>query len=54
MDHFSFIDHFIVYSAVYELFIDTCSVNHDGENLSDHDPIVLFLNINWNCIARAP
>jgi len=54
MDHFSFIDHFIVSSAVYEMFIDTCSVKHDGENLSDHDPIVLSLNINWNFIARAP
>jgi len=37
MDHFSFIDHFIVSCAVYELFIDACSVKHDGENLSDHE-----------------
>jgi len=54
MDHFSFIDHFIVSAAVYESFIDTCYVKHDGDNLSDHDPIVMSLNIDWNFIARAP
>jgi hypothetical protein len=54
MDHFSFIYHFIVSAAVNESFLDTCFVKHDGENLSDHDPIVMSLNIDWNFIARAP
>ena len=26
-------------------------MRHDGDNLSDHDPIILYLTINWNSIA---
>jgi len=51
-DHFSF--HLIVSAAVYESFIDTRSVKHDGDNLSDHDPIVMSMNIYWNFIVRPP
>ena len=43
MDRFSFIDHFIVPAAVYETCFGVCSVRHDGDNLSDHDPILLSL-----------
>jgi len=31
-----------------------CSVRHDGENLSDHDPITLSLNIHWSSFASVP
>ena len=54
MTRFSFIDHFIVSTAVYESFFDGCCVRHDGDNLSDHDPIMLNLNIDWNLIATVP
>jgi uncharacterized protein len=39
IDWFSFIDHLIVFAAVYETCFDACSVSHDGDNLSDHDPM---------------
>jgi hypothetical protein len=52
MSRFSFIDHFIVSENVYASFIDSCSVRHDGENLSDHDPITLSLTIDWSTIDR--
>ena len=48
MNRFSFIDHFIVSADVYETCFDACSVRHDGENLSDHDPICLSLNLDWS------
>ena len=51
MTRFSFIDHFTVSTAVYETSIEDCIVRHDGDNLSDHDPILLSLNINWSSIA---
>lgn len=51
MTRFSFIDHFIVSTAVYDTCISECTVRHDGDNLSDHDPIMLSLNIDWNSIA---
>lgn len=51
MSRFSFIDHFIVSAAMYDTSIVDCLVRHDGDNLSDHDPIALSLNINWSSIA---
>jgi len=51
MNRFSFIDHFIVSTAMYDTSIASCIVRHDGDNLSDHDPIMLTLNIDWNSIA---
>jgi hypothetical protein len=53
MDQFSFIDHFIVFSAVYETCFDACSVMHDGDNLSDHDPIFLSLNFDWSLFSSS-
>ena len=50
MCRFSFLDHFIVSENVHDSFIDSCSVRHDGENLSDHDPITLSLTIDWSTI----
>ena len=53
MDRFSFIDHFIVSAAVYEMCFDACFVRHDGENLSDHDPIFLSLNFDWSLFSSS-
>jgi len=36
---------------MYDTSIAGCTVRHDGDNLSDHDPIMLTLNIDWNSIA---
>ena len=51
MKNFSFIDHFIVSTATYDTSIVGCIVRHDGDNLSDHDPIMLTLDIDWSSIA---
>jgi hypothetical protein len=45
MTRFSFIDHFILPTALYETSIENCIVRHDGDNLSDHDPIMLSLKL---------
>jgi hypothetical protein len=50
MSRFSFLGHFIVSENVYASFIDSCSVRHDGENLSDHDTITLSLTNDWSTI----
>ena len=54
MSSFSFLDHFIVSENVYASFIDSCSVRHHGDNLSDHDPITLSLTIDWSTIDLFP
>jgi len=51
MNKFSFIDQFLVSAAMYETFIAGCTVRHGGDNLSDHNHIVLTLNIDWSSIA---
>jgi len=48
MNRFSFIDHFIVSTAMYATSIAGCTVGYDGDNLSNHDPII---NIEQNSIA---
>ena len=50
-DRFSFIDHSIVSAAAYVLCFDTCLVRWDDDNFSDHDPIVLSLDIDWCFIS---
>jgi len=36
---------------MYDTSIAGWTVRHDGDNLSDHDPSMLTLNIDWNSIA---
>jgi len=43
--------HTVASTAMYDTSIAGCTVRHDGDNLSDHDPIMLTLNIDWNSIA---
>lgn len=50
LNRFSFIDHFAVSAAVFESSIDSCTVRHDGDNLSDHDPITLSFTIDWTSV----
>ena len=51
MTRFSFIDHLIVFTAVYEKSIEDCIARDDGDNPSDHDPVMLLLNITCSSIA---
>ena len=50
ISRYSIIDQFIVSANVYVSFISTCSVKHDGDNLSDHDPIMLSLDTDWGSV----
>ena len=36
---------------MYDTSIVECLVRHEGDNLSDHDPIALSLHINWSVFA---
>jgi hypothetical protein len=47
---FSFLDHFLVSENIYASLNGSCPVRHDGENLSDHDPIMLSLTNDWSTI----
>ena len=46
MSRFSILDHFILYSALYNKCMADVSVLHDINNLSDHEPLLLQLNID--------
>jgi len=53
VSRFSFIDHFILPRVLFETSIVSCVVTHDGDNLSDHDPITITLDIDLNCVASS-
>jgi exonuclease III len=46
MNHFRTLDHFIVCGPLFDVAVDGTSVLHRGDNLSDHDPVFLRLNLN--------
>ena len=46
MNHFHTLDHFIVSGTLFDVAVDGTSVLHRGDNLSDHDPVFLQLNLN--------
>jgi hypothetical protein len=46
MSRFSILDHFILSSALYNECIADVSVLHDIDNLSDHEPLLLQLDID--------
>jgi len=51
MKRFNILDHFIVSDTLFNTCLAGVSVFHDVDNLSDHDPIVLRLNIDVKSIA---
>jgi len=51
MNRFSVLDHFMLSGTMYGDCISSASVKHDVDNLSDHDPIFLHLNIDIKLIA---
>jgi len=46
MMRFSVLDHFMLSGLLYDDCISSASVKHDVDNLSDHDPNFLHLNID--------
>jgi len=53
MQRFSILDHFIVSGTLFDKCVAGVSVLHDVDNLSDHDAIVLRLNIDVHSVALA-
>jgi hypothetical protein len=53
MQRFSILDHFILSGTLFDMCVAGVSVHHDVDNLSDHDPIVLQLNIDVQFVALA-
>ena len=49
MQRFSTLDHFLLSGALFEACME-CTVHHDGDNLSDHDPIFLKLNMSLSVL----
>ena len=45
MLRFSILDHFILSGALFDDCVLSVAVKHDPDNLSDHDPIMLHLNL---------
>lgn len=46
MQRFSTLDHFILSSTLFDSCLIQCCVQHDGDNISDHDPLFLHLNVS--------
>ena len=46
MSRFSILDHFILSGTLFVESVSSISVSHDVDNLSDHDPLYLHLNIS--------
>ena len=49
MQRFSTIDHFIVSHSIYTECILKLEVLHDGDNFSDHDPLMVKMEWDWKC-----
>jgi exonuclease III len=46
MSRFSILDHFILSGTLFDESVSSINVSHDVDNLSDHDPLYLHLNIS--------
>ena len=53
MSRFNVLDHFLLYCTLYDKSIKSIAVSHDGDNLSDHEPILLKLLRDVQCIGFA-
>ena len=53
MSRFNVLDHFLLSDMLFDKSIDSISVSHDVDNLSDHEPILLKLLLNVQCIGFA-
>jgi len=48
MKRFNSLDHFIMSSVLFDSAVDDVRVQHDVENLSDHDPIIIRFSLSSN------
>jgi hypothetical protein len=48
---FSVLDHFLLSETLFNESVDSFSVLHDIDNLSDHEPISLRLSLNIHCLG---
>ena len=53
MKRFNSLDHFIMSSALFDSAVDDICVQHDIENLSDHDPIFIRLSLSSNVFSTS-
>jgi len=53
MQRFSTLDHFIISDAMFTNFVQSCVALHDGDNLSDHDPLMVKTEWDWKKCAPA-
>jgi hypothetical protein len=51
MNRFSILDHFVLSGTLFDECVSSASVFHDVDNLSDHDPICLCLNIDLKFLS---
>ena len=51
MDRFSVLDHFVLSGVLFDSVLASVTVDHDGDNLSDDDPITMILNLDSNIIS---
>ena len=53
MSRFNVLDHFLLSGMLYNKSIESIHALHDAENLSDHEPIVLQLLLDVQCVGFA-
>ena len=53
MKRFNSLDHFIMSSALFDSAVDDILVQHDIENLSDHDPIFIRFSLSSNLFTMS-
>ena len=51
MSRFSVLDHFILSGTLFDECVSSALVLHEVDNLSDHDPVMMHLNIDVSLIA---
>ena len=51
MDRFNVLDHLILSGTLFDDALVSVDVIHDGDNLSDHDPIIIKLNLYSNIVS---
>jgi endonuclease/exonuclease/phosphatase family metal-dependent hydrolase len=53
MKYFHMLDHFVPSTTLFDVGVDHIRVRHDGDNLSDHDPIFLDLKLSFRFMSLA-
>ena len=53
MSRFNVLDHFLLSGTLYNKSVERIHVLHDVDNLSDHEPIVLQLLLDLQCVGFA-